>query len=448
MAAWGFAAILFGSVALASMRFASPIPATAGPSASVSSTTGITLPGPGDVTTTGSVVTNGELIHYGVYPSQKAQSNREIESEFATLRAEVVSLRRRISMIAEQNRIYSDRLAAIEQGDLTGTGRNSSTASMTNRTSRGNIALGNGLTEPDRMTAPPPAYKTPNVTKETPASTRQLSASQSTEQQGHAPLTPLDLIGRVNPPETSGSSRVPVPAKPQVETLPAPEAGAESSRPVGSVSSVRRIPINNTDLAQTTSVQSIDQGSSQSESKPDLPQRELSQAAEATVTVRLPVEEKTTDPVTTASIPPEPKGSSAATSRPSPYVLDQQMLMPSHPAGTIRSMSQMPIGRTEFAIELGRFATPDLAAQAWQDLRSRHSSDELQGMTPLIDASSLSSGETRLLLGPFANAADAAISCLRLAVDKKTTCQPAVYIGKRLSPSQKTPSQDGKLSAR
>ncbi len=115
-----------------------------------------------------------------------------------------------------------------------------------------------------------------------------------------------------------------------------------------------------------------------------------------------PVASTQADPVTTASVPAaEPLETEVESQRPE---------------------------RTEFAIDLGGYASLATLAKGWKDLKSKQK--ELVG--DLAPRASLSDKngrlEVRLVAGPFANAAHAITLCAQLQAAGRA-CQPTLFIG-------------------
>jgi hypothetical protein len=108
---------------------------------------------------------------------------------------------------------------------------------------------------------------------------------------------------------------------------------------------------------------------------------------------------------------------------------------PGEPAGTELSVSGAAgrmsgeagnrIGRSDFALDLGRFGSRADAEGRWAEIR------ETQTALPASISSRIledpqSRGELRLVAGPFPNAADAAAACVYLS-SGDITCSPVLY---------------------
>lgn len=103
----------------------------------------------------------------------------------------------------------------------------------------------------------------------------------------------------------------------------------------------------------------------------------------------------------------------------------------SPPAGTFTSDKKGRLARTDFAVDLGVFPSADEAVSLFRKVQAEF--DKLgDKLAPrLAPAPGDRNAGTRLLVGPFANAADAAAACALLAAHK-VGCQPNVLAGELL----------------
>ena len=127
-------------------------------------------------------------------------------------------------------------------------------------------------------------------------------------------------------------------------------------------------------------------------------------------------------PETVASIPraSEP-GVPDGTERDGP---ETSILVVSPAAGRISGEGSRRVGRSDFGLDLGLHDTREDAMAAWSGLREEHAGlPEGIGATAVDDTES---ARVRLYAGPFANAADAAATCVYLAV-RDITCTPSLY---------------------
>ncbi len=397
IAAWALFALLFGTVGFSAYWFAPARPSGGQAYA------GIMLPPPGEVSgPTGSigrteaVVMDGETVSIGILPSPLgtggAESMRLLEARLETLQREVVSLRRRVLQMTEFSDGYSNRLASLE----TGTGGGLITGSVENSI---------------------PA----------PAQPRLADIAAGTSQRSE-PLHDAGDLPKLDPkdaerPQAAVSLPRPDPRKTvqaTVETRPAPETLAETS----------------SSAAKPLAASDISAIMSPAGAVPESPGSSyegrtaaLSSTPEPVRPVRivgLPVS-GTPAPETTAAIPPEPAPEDAQTQRED---LDAAlMIRPVDPAGrTIGSADR--IGRSDFAIEIGRYASRSAASDGWENFASAHT-DKMSGLRALTQPAGEGSESVRLLAGPFANAAAASVACLRLEVDQKA-CSPTLFSGEPL----------------
>jgi hypothetical protein len=94
-------------------------------------------------------------------------------------------------------------------------------------------------------------------------------------------------------------------------------------------------------------------------------------------------------------------------------------------AGRISGDTGNRVGRSDFALDLGRFDSREAAESRWTDIR------ETQPALPATISSLILEdpqvpGGMRLMAGPFPNAADAAAACVYLS-SGDITCSPALY---------------------
>lgn len=128
--------------------------------------------------------------------------------------------------------------------------------------------------------------------------------------------------------------------------------------------------------------------------------------------VALPVPGEATS---TASIPAANKDEAPAET-PSLSVRDA--------AGHIASDSGDRIQRTDFGIDLGRYASQSAAEEAWSGLRAAHKDLPAQVLSRIVPQDD---GEgVRLYAGPYPNAADAAATCVYIA-DEGISCRPVPF---------------------
>lgn len=128
-----------------------------------------------------------------------------------------------------------------------------------------------------------------------------------------------------------------------------------------------------------------------------------------------------TDPVTTGSIAP--------TETPAEQELPT-IIEPSRPVGRSGGAGRSLIQHTDFGVVVGRYKSIEDAGKAW--LRFQEQNEErMRGLRPIVSRSDMDSGAIDLLVGPFGNAADAAVACLRL-LEVTGTCHPALFAGEPL----------------
>ena len=102
------------------------------------------------------------------------------------------------------------------------------------------------------------------------------------------------------------------------------------------------------------------------------------------------------------------------------------LITPSKPVGRSTGAGTSLINHSDFGAVVGRYATPDKAAEAWQNFQEQNE-ERMKDLRPIIAKSDLDENYA-LLVGPFGNAANAAVACLRL-LEVTGTCHPALYVG-------------------
>ena len=341
---WASAAIIFGAVGLAAYHFGAP-----GASV-VPSYAGIRLPPAGPVTSTASIGLNGQDVSVGVMESRNGHmitAETQInEGQIQTLQREIVSLRRRLSMLSEQNLSYSKRIASLEKH-----------------------------VEQQAMDAAPEIQQT------------QPSSAVADPQPAPPPATPR--------PDETASKQTERAASPQVtsdiEVLPAPET---------------RKPVRIRTLREIQAAQRLAEAAER--------------VHEPVRIVELPAADDAT--IATGSIPE----TQAPEIEPEPTQAPM-MIRPSAPAGRTTGGGKVSIGRSDFGAVIGRYEDEQAAAKAWAVIKEQNS-ERMTDLRPVMTNSEMAEGQIELLVGPFANAADAAVACFRL-LDISETCHPSLFVG-------------------
>ncbi len=122
-------------------------------------------------------------------------------------------------------------------------------------------------------------------------------------------------------------------------------------------------------------------------------------------------------------------GSIAPAETPEP-LKKPSLIQPSQPVGRSSGAGQSMIQHSDFGVIVGQYATMTEAGEAWLRF-SEQNEERMRGLRPIVSASELNGGGYNLLAGPFGNAADAAVACLRL-LEITGTCHPALFIGDEL----------------
>jgi hypothetical protein len=112
---WAFAAIVMGTIGMASYKFGS---STSGFAPAGTRVAGLPLPPAGDIGSTASIrsYTSPNAVEVLHMPAQSASQEPSTldQSQIAVLQDQIARLRRRLSTISEQNDGYSRRIAALE----------------------------------------------------------------------------------------------------------------------------------------------------------------------------------------------------------------------------------------------------------------------------------------------------------------------------------------------
>ena len=366
MLSWAFAAVIMGTVGVASYQFSNgsfsrivvtdEVPA------------GITLPSNGTIETTASIGSNIPVAVVNLPESNQRTVPPSLEqSQIEVLQREVVGLRRRLVALSEQNLTYSRRIAALEQ-----------------EVAKARLASAGTPASTEEITAGLEVIPRPGVvTKPTqqPAETTSRPGSP-TAKPGSDPADAPPKPAMPDPVKTDQAKKVPPPSRkvdvgrqlPPVETLPAPEPQAQEP-----VRIIQQTSDDNSELTTASIPKARDQ---------------VSETFDAT---------------------------------PTRSRLTPQVITPSDPAGKIRGGGESQIKRSDFGAVIGHFRTTAGAAKAWADFKEQNE-DRMRDLRPLILERQAPEGGVALMIGPFANAADAAVACLRL-LDTTELCRPALYAG-------------------
>lgn len=363
---WAFAAIVMGTVGLASYQFSYPHSAfpPAGPVP-----TGLPLPPSGDIETTASI-TRRPAIELMQLPANRlpAPESGFNQGQIEVLQREIVGLRRRLSALSEQNITYSRRIAALEKQ-----------AAITKLSGSGKT-----MANDDEPAEPGPGVV---ITKAAP--------------------TPLPAVKEVKAPETSEPPATPPQTTEQAGTSEG--IGDQAKTPPRLISLYRTAP----DVAENIN--------------PHDPVRIVEKPGSAPPPVMLPPPSEA--PVSTGSIPATGEAAlpPAFDATPTQTALRPKVLSPSDPAGRLRGGGDRQLKRSDFGAIIGHYRTSAGAAKAWADFKNQNV-ERMRDLHPLLMQRQTADGGIALMVGPFANAADAAVACLYL-LDVTELCRPAIYAG-------------------
>lgn len=350
---WAFAAILCGSIGLASVKFARDTQVAEIPAISDK-----VLPPGGDVATTASIGPQNKSVSIGVMPSVNGRTvtgaDQITNSQIETLQREVVALRRRLNALAEQNLSYSRRISTLEE-----------------QHSGADTAAANGSNNATG-TQPTP---TPGIIK--------AGQPAAKHNQPKAKETPSQRI-----------------IQNRIESVPAPETLNDNYKRV-------QQQLRHSGQAALAAARKVD----------------VPQAAYPPVRiVEAPKTQTDDEQLVTGSINPTATlGSGDQLSK---------VIEPSEPVGRQSGTGRSLVNHSGFGVIVGRYSSLENAAQAWASF-SEQNEERMRDLRPIVSRSDQEDGGYNLLVGPFGNAADAAVACLRL-LDVTDSCHPALYVGEPL----------------
>ncbi|MEP2705414.1 MAG: hypothetical protein ABJQ71_02705 [Roseibium sp.] len=366
---WAFVAVVMGTVGLASYKFGAPILKS---STMISGLANIPLPSAGDVSTTASINPNQRRTGIEVISmpdSSNSSSSGSLEqSQIKVLQEQIVRLRRRLSALSEQNAAYSRRIGALEKVNSVST-TNSNLANLADNPAKPSL----GVASIDTATLP---------------SLRKVIAPQPKPRLLASPASNTE--NETDEPNSESLARI-------------PEVGVKT---MGDGRS-RRINIHTGQQSQQT-----------------IP---TMSAPEPVRIVELP--RSTEDPASTSSINPEARGrvSNEFDSAPTTTVGKRKIITPSEAVGRLHGSGQNTLRRSDFGAVVGNYQSLAEAANAWANFKDQNE-ERMSNLRPLIMDQNSAEGGVSLLVGPFGNAADAAVACLHL-LEVTEYCHPALYDG-------------------
>ncbi len=390
MLSWAFAAVFMGTVGLASYQFGGSNAPVHGSLEFRDVAAGIPLPDAGNVETTASI--NGRRLPIEIIgqPNTTAYTGtgEQTQSQLEVMQREIVGLRRRLMDLTEQNRLYSKRIATLEKQAAV-----SKLAGLQPTAPMGSIA-------PDTNSEPEPGVvRTTTTQPPNPEAMLPVAPAPVSEDPPFVVSTKPDSSGTEVPLEERSAAppRLISIYRDNRTTKPDPQAAPDLEEPV------RIVTLPQPDLPQT-----------------DLPQTDI---------VTLPQPEPADQPVVTGSIPtaasdtlPETFDATPTRNRSEPSVIT-----PSDPVGRLRGGSESQIKRSDFGAVIGHYTNTAAAAKAWADFKEQNE-ERMKDLRPLLFERQVPEGGISLIIGPFGNAADAAVACLHL-LDVTELCHPALFAG-------------------
>lgn len=286
------------------------------------------------------------------------------QSQIEVLQREVVGLRRRLTALTEQNLIYSSRIAALEQE----------------------------------------------------AALAKLAASERAKTKAAEPIAPRPgKIVMDNPGSDTGERAVSA-ATSEKPAMQSNVLTAPSSPPAYRQAEVSSSPAQTPEQPAEVRLLPPPQTMPAPENAETAPVRIIAPAADDTPSL------------TTASIPDVPAEIEAFDTTPTTTALAPRIITPSAPSGQIRGTgSDGQIRRSDFGAVIGHYRTRAGAAKAWADFKEQNE-ERMRDLRPLLMEKQTEEGGIALMIGPFANAADASVACLHL-LDVTELCRPALYAG-------------------
>lgn len=385
---WAFAAVVMGTVGLASYQFGDSHrgfpPSGSG---------GLLLPPPGAIETTASInASSGHGLPVEVMRLPRADDqnvdNDLSQSQIDVLQREIVGLRRRLIALSEQNIAYSRRIAALERE-----------VSLTRQSSTG---------QPDNMSETPAKPGPGTVSSEaTPDKPGPQSAAQ-----GVVTSAPVTAQAPAAKPGPKSQSAVFAPPQQKAALETAPEVQQSPPRLISLERNTPASPREDSDPNEPVRIVSVQPAVLPEIALPEVVLPEAGPAPQATGSI----------PANAAQTLPDNFEPTQTSPRPN-------VVTPSNPAGRLRGGGggDSQLKRSDFGAIIGHYETTAAAAKAWADFKNQNV-ERMRDLRPLLMQRTGTEGGIALMLGPFANAADAATACLQL-LDVTELCRPALYAG-------------------
>lgn len=370
---WAFIAVIMGTIGVASYQFGGDTPNRSSGSLV---TSGLVLPPAGDIETTASIPTSGRIpVEILQVPPNRLDFDAVNlnQSQIEVLQREIVGLRRRLSALTEQNMAYSQRIAALEK----------------------QVAVA------------------------------KLSDAAQSKAQGDASIEPVPgvVITRAKPDlQSTTDSQAAVPGKPSfaVGSKPEKEILTGNNRE----NTQKNVPPRRIAIHTPQGTPTGDPVANVENQEPvrivQLPEVEPGPI----VTGSIPTQAIDTLPEQTTP-PAAPFDANPTQTRAKPTIIS-----PSSAAGRLRGGGENQIKRSDFGAVIGHYSSIAAAAKAWADFKEQNE-ERMRDLRPLLMNRQVAEGGVALLVGPFGNAADAAVACLHL-LDVTSLCHPALYTGEPL----------------
>ncbi|WP_298821930.1 hypothetical protein [uncultured Roseibium sp.] len=370
---WAFIAVIMGTIGVASYQFGGDTPNRSSGSLV---TSGLVLPPAGDIETTASTPATGRIpVEILQVPHNRLDFDAVNlnQSQIEVLQREIVGLRRRLSALTEQNVAYSRRIAALEKQVAV-----AKLSDAANPITRGDASIepapGVVITraKPDQqnsIASQTAVADNPSVTQQTNTGIEMLAGNKRDTTQKNVP--PRRIAIYTPKGNTPGEFVTDEANQEPVRIVQLPQVGPD--------------PI----VTGSIPTQAVD----------TLPEQ--------------------------ITPPAEPFDANPTQTRAKPAVIS-----PSSAAGRLRGGGENQIKRSDFGAVIGHYRNIASAAKAWADFKEQNE-ERMRDLRPLLMNRQGTEGGIALLVGPFGNAADAAVACLHL-LDVTSLCHPALYAGEPL----------------
>ncbi|MBD1545745.1 hypothetical protein [Roseibium aggregatum] len=231
-------------------------------------------------------------------------------------------------------------------------------------------------------------------------------------------------------PNSKSAQPAPMPGK--VKAAPPKPPAATSASPHPASPHKVEMPVEQSDKAVQKRIESVPAPETLSGNDTEM-RKQLQQSSQAAIAAagNKTGPDRIFEPVRIADLPkagadPVVTGSIAPADTPEPADVKPPLITPSKPVGRSKGAGTSLINHSDFGAVVGRYPSPQKAAEAWKTFQEQNE-ERMRDLRPVIAKSDMDDNYA-LLVGPFGNAANAAVACLRL-LEVTGTCHPALYVG-------------------